>query len=567
MIKILFNIPEIKKYKIILILFLILSFVIVLFDAFSLISLASLASNLIGENTFFYSLLGIQYEFKINEILQIIIFSFLLKNVLMLIYNFVQFRVTSNLISIISKLLFNNFLLDNYFRKIKNRPSELIRKINEDVSPAVEYLFIILNIIKELMILIFLFLILFISTEFSKTLIFLFFGILSIIFYKLIKEFLKKITIKFIDSRTKIILLLNQAFGSIKENFAYGNNNSLIKKFNKSIYHVRKFNFFKNFLVSMPRIIFEVSLLIALVIFIFFLTRTNQSNSEIINTISIIAVTSLRLIPAFNSITSNLSAMKVHKSIFENVTGDLKLINTNTNKSVDISKSKIMLSFEKDLNYRSINFSYPGTKKIIIKNSSFILKKNKSIGIYGESGSGKTTLVDYLLGLLSVENNQIYINNKLIKKDFCFTEGLVGYVPQFPFLLDDTIKNNIIFGRKGKKINKKQITEVLKTSKLLEFVQSLPKKENTSVGNDGSFLSGGQKQRIILARSLIFKPKILVLDEATNALDETTERNLINDIIKMKNKVTILIISHNKETIKKCDIIYRIKNKKIVRVK
>ena len=95
------------------------------------------------------------------------------------------------------------------------------------------------------------------------------------------------------------------------------------------------------------------------------------------------------------------------------------------------------------------------------------------------------------------------------------------------------------------------------------FVNELPKKENTVIGHDGIFLSGGQKQRIVIARAMLFKPKILILDEATNALDKTTENEIINDISRIKKNMSIILITHDSELIKKCDVVFKIKNKKI----
>ena len=556
-----------RKYYLVFIFLILYSIILMGVDALSLISLASLGTNLINNDTLFNSLLGIEYNFSINETLIIIAIIFLIKNFLIIFYNLIQSRINSNLISKYSKILFQSFLKSSYSDNIRKKPAEIIRKINEDVSPAIEYIFLFIDIIKETMILVAVFFIIYFSTENIEILIFFIFGVVTLTFYNLIKNFLKSITEKYINSRTQIIYLLNQSFGSLKETFVYGNNINLILKFNKAIHHVRKFNFFKNFIVSLPRVIFEIILLGAVLLFALYLNYNSNTNAEILSKISIIAIVSLRLIPAFNSITSNLATIKIHKSIFDVVTDDLKHLINKSNKSLNFEKEVNILKFNNFLHYKNINFKYPNTKKNIIRNSEFILKSNKSIGIFGGSGSGKTTLIDYILGLLILKNNKVIINNQTYTKKFSLEKNLVGYVPQSPFLLDDTIKRNIIFGRERYKISNNQIQKVLRLSRLDKFINDLPKKENTLIGNEGAFLSGGQKQRIVIARALLLNPKILVLDEATNALDISTEDQIIEDIIKMKKNISVIIISHKMENIKKCDMIYKVSNNKILRIK
>ena len=210
-----------------------------------------------------------------------------------------------------------------------------------------------------------------------------------------------------------------------------------------------------------------------------------------------------------------------------------------------------------------MNFEYPGSKNSLFDKAKIVITKNNLIGIYGASGSGKTTLVDYLIGLLGISKNKININGKIIQNKFEFEENLIGYVPQTPFLLNDTIKNNIIFNRRKKIINKTQIYKAMKLARIDNFVNKLTKKENTVIGHDGVFLSGGQKQRIVIARAILFQPKILILDEATNALDKYTENEIINDISRIKKNMSIILISHDSKLINRCDVVFKIKNKKI----
>jgi len=543
-----------------------LAFLLVFLEAISLISLASLASFLTNNEILLNTILKLNYNFSFKEILLCIAIFFSLKNIFLIIYNFLQAKFAGQLFFSQSKDLFLNFSNRSYLKKIQNKPEELIRKISSDSIAAIDYLFVVFNLIKEFMLLIGIVVLLFASNNHPVLIIFFIFLIIGLIFYKIFKSFLKKISDKFISGQTKIISILNQTFGSLKENFIYKNNSYLEKKFGKSLYDVRDFHFYKAFIIGLPRITFEFTALIMIIIVALFLFANGNVESDLINKISLLAVISLRLIPSFNTITSGLSMIKIYQNFFNIIQDDLqndKLLKENKN-DVDLANNKpTLINFDKQLEYSNINFVYPGSKNKLFDEAKIVITRNKIIGIYGASGSGKTTLIDYLIGLLAISKNEISINDKIIKNKFEFKDNLIGYVPQNPFLLNDTIRNNIIFNRRKKRIKISQLFKAMKLAKIDQFVNKLPKKENTLVGHEGVFLSGGQKQRIVIARAILFKPKLLILDEATNALDKYTENEIINDITRIKKDMSIILITHDNELIKKCDVVFKIKNKKI----
>ena len=141
---------------------------------------------------------------------------------------------------------------------------------------------------------------------------------------------------------------------------------------------------------------------------------------------------------------------------------------------------------------------------------------------------------------------------------------IVAYLPQEVFLIDDTIKNNICLGQKEDDINEVKVKECISIVKLDKFINKLPKGINTSIGQKGLQISGGQRQRLSLARALYFDREILILDEATNALDEATEKEILRELETFKGKKTALIISHNLKNLNICDKVYKTENKKLV---
>jgi ABC-type multidrug transport system fused ATPase/permease subunit len=141
----------------------------------------------------------------------------------------------------------------------------------------------------------------------------------------------------------------------------------------------------------------------------------------------------------------------------------------------------------------------------------------------------------------------------------------VGYIPQTIFMLDDTIRSNVAFGIPKESIDENRVWEVLREAQLDEFVRGLPEGLDTRIGERGVRISGGQRQRIGIARALYEDPEVLVMDEATAALDNDTEKAIVDSINRLHGTKTMIIIAHRLQTIEKCDSVYRVENKTVTK--
>ena len=214
------------------------------------------------------------------------------------------------------------------------------------------------------------------------------------------------------------------------------------------------------------------------------------------------------------------------------------------------------------LELKDVCFSYG--EKLIIKNASLEIRKEETIAFVGESGSGKTTLVNLIAGLLPPEKGEYTINSiPSSKLDLTNLQQRVGYITQDPVIFNDTLFNNVTFWSEKTRANEKRFWNAIKQAALFSFIEDLPEKENTVLGNNGVNLSGGQKQRISIARELFKEIEILILDEATSALDSETEKSIQENIDNLKGQYTILIVAHRISTIKNADRIIMMKDGEI----
>ena len=254
----------------------------------------------------------------------------------------------------------------------------------------------------------------------------------------------------------------------------------------------------------------------------------------------------LRMLPITVKLINNLQAIKFGSPIVNTLYQEFK----REQKLPSLDNKKITLN--NAINFKNVSFKYPNKTDFVLRDLNLNFEQGKIIGIIGSTGSGKTTFLNLLTGLIAPSSGQILCDSVNISNGNRNWKKKISYVTQKTFLTDDTIKNNIIFGD-NLEFSIDRFNEALKLSNLEKFIKDLPNGVDTIVGESGAQLSGGQIQRISIARALYNSPEILVFDEATNSVDEITEKNIINEIFKLKKKCTIFLVTHNKELTISCD--------------
>jgi ABC-type multidrug transport system fused ATPase/permease subunit len=189
-------------------------------------------------------------------------------------------------------------------------------------------------------------------------------------------------------------------------------------------------------------------------------------------------------------------------------------------------------------------------------NINVTIKKGESVAFVGESGAGKTTLVDLVLGLLKPGSGSILVDGRDIQLFLPAWQQHLGYIPQNIYLSEDSVRMNVAFGLPPEKIRDEQVWAALEAAQLAELVRSWPEGLDRLIGERGVRLSGGQRQRIGIARAFYHDPAILVLDEATAALDNETEREIVSVMEKFRGEKTLLTIAHRLTTVRHCDKLF-----------
>ena len=355
---------------------------------------------------------------------------------------------------------------------------------------------------------------------------------------------------------------LSEAFGAIKEIKVGVLEKKHITIFSDAalLYGQSQASF--NVISQLPRFILEaIAFGGILLILLYTIAETGNFNNSL-PILSLYVFAGYRLMPSLQQIYVSFSQLIFVGPSLNKVYNDLKNL-----KSFDQNKIKEVIKFKKSISLKNIYFSYPNISKTTIKNISFDIHAKSKIGLVGPTGSGKTTTVDIILGLLEPQKGLLEIDGEVVKpQNLRAWQKSIGYVPQHIYLSDDTVSANIAFGVEPLKINQEMVERASKIANLHEFVtEEMPKQYQTTIGERGVRLSGGQRQRIGIARALYHNPKLLVLDEATSALDYETERAIIDCINNLNKDITIIMIAHRLNTVKNCDVIFKLDKGQIVK--
>jgi len=483
----------------------------------------------------------------INLFLILIVCFFLIKNILifLFIFSFNKLRVLFNYS--ISKKLLDTYLSKNFEFFLLNKNSNLIHNIKEETVRFTGFIFSLINILKESILIIALITgIFFINWKITSLTIVLF-GFLSIIIFSFIKKRLYNLGKDQTHYSSRLIKKLIETFQDIKLIKVRSLENFFSKKILFNQKKLLDVGFFQATIVSIPRLILEIFAVLGLSLTIFFFIKLNYSFNEILPFITFLALAIVRMVPAIASLNNNINNVTTNLISFEIVTKHFKDKKISDLKNKD-SSGKKFLKID-NLEVKNLSYSYLNQPNDVLNDLNFKLSKNDVLGIIGDSGSGKTTLVNIICGLLKPKSGNILINDSVIEEQN-LKDYSISYMPQFTNIIDENLDLNIAYGVDEANIDKKKITESLKIAELEKIDKDFYQKQ---MGEDGLNISGGQKQRIGLARTVYYDPDLLILDEPTSDLDFKTQDKIIENLkLLSKNKI-IIIIAHRLNTLEICN--------------
>ena len=487
----------------------------------------------------------------------IVILIFLLKNLFIAYLYYLNSVFVQNINIRIGNQIYSNNIFSPYLKYLNKSPAELIRNhgaIRTFANILAHYQRLFLEITLLTLIII-----TSLKIFFEITLMFLgIFILFFFVFYFLFKNYLKRSGEKIQIYKKVELSLLENSFSAIKEIKIYLMENYFKNLFEKNYFKLNRIILVNKLLQKLPKIFLELIAVTSIIFITLYFLSSDLNDTEKISTISLFVVIAVRLIPAFNGISVAIAQIKHSEPTIDIIQKELTNINkiyldrSRENSDRNINNIKIF----------NLNFSFDGSNNLYSKNINFEINKGDHLGIYGISGSGKTTLINLIMGLIKTDSGGVYYNGDKSKDNIENYYDFISYVPQDTILFNDTIKNNLTFNDKSVDLNK--LNKIIKICKLDNFINNLPLKLETNVGEKGLKISGGQKQRIGIARALYRNFDLLILDEPTSSLNKDYEDEILREIHNLYGDKIIITISHNLNALKYCNKKFNISQNEII---
>lgn len=496
-----------------------------------------------------------------------VIVIYILKNAYMLLLSYVRVKFSVKVKRELSIKMMNSYMEREYSFFLGVNSADILRGVGYDVSGVQDILFQLFRIMADgltaLCICVFI-----IRTDvvMAVSIIFLMgisLGLLLLVF----RSRMKRIGDYYRECTAQVNKYLYEAFQGIKDVIVFHKEPYFIGKYAVSFTNQQTAEVSKTIAAESPAYFIEAIFVSGLITVVGVKMIAGSDTAVFVPQLSAFAIAAFRILPSIGKISAGFNQLICSCPALNAAYGNLKEVEAYKNES-RVQRGSVKNGeniFKSEIAIRNMYWKYPNSERYVIEDLNLTIRKGKSVALIGESGAGKSTMADIMLGLLVPDRGDIEVDHVSIYEIMDSWKATIGYVPQAVFLTDDTIRHNIAFGVDEKDIDEDKIRYVVEKAQLADTIAALPNGLDTVLGERGTRFSGGQRQRVAIARALYNDPDILILDEATAALDNDTENAIMEAIDALQGYKTLVIIAHRLTTIRNCDEIYEIRDGKAIR--
>ena len=474
---------------------------------------------------------------------------FLLRAVVTIGAKYVEARVAFNSGAQLANTLVEGYMAWPYPVHLRRTTAELIRNAHQATNELVNSLFLpIINLLAQTIVIIGMLAVLASFAPAATGLAILILGGAAALLLIVVQPRLKRLGFVTHRMSKETLGSLQEALQGVRDVKLLGRERHFTKRYARSRIALARAMYLRTAVRALPPVIMELSL-IGFILALFAITIIGADTSEgVVSILGLFAYAGMRLRPSIQQIIAGFNNIKFSAAPIEDLDKDLTAVSEYLNAP---SLKTTPLPLEKSITLDRVSFRYEGAKVDALSEIDLVINKGQQVGVCGPTGGGKSTLVDVIAGLLHPTEGSVLIDGvELSGRERAWHQNL-GVVSQSIFLIDGTLRENIALGQKD--VDPDALMEAVQLAQLTEAISAFPDGLDTRVGERGARLSGGQRQRVAIARALYRNPEVLIFDEGTSALDNTTETHLLDSLESLRGEKTLIVVAHRLSSVRKSD--------------
>ena len=482
---------------------------------------------------------------------------FLVRAAVVVLQRYLQARVVNNAGARLASHLVRGYLAMPYVEHTRRNSAELVRNAFDSVQKLVaQVLRPAVEVAAELVLVLGLALLLLIVSPLATLIALAVLGPAVWLLLAIVQPRLKALGRESQESRKGSLLAVQQGLAGFRDIRLLGREAEFARAFARQRGVMSRTQYLKSALSELPRALIETALVLVIVAVFITAILAGQGAEAMLAVLGVFAYAGLRLQTSLQKVVGGLNDMRFGQAVLDDLAVDrehvdelLAVQRRRHRERTDVTK------LQEEIELRDVSFTYNPGAPSALTDVNLRICKGEFVGICGPTGGGKSTLIDILTGLLQPTSGEVRIDGQLLDPEPVWWHAQLGVVSQSVFLLDDTLRRNIAFGRPDDEIEEARLERAVERAQLRDVVAQLPEGLDTWVGERGIRLSGGQRQRVAVARALYREPSVIVFDEGTSALDGVTEAALVEALDELKSGRTLISVAHRISTVRHADTI------------
>jgi len=493
-------------------------------------------------------------NFELAKVAAFIVIFVVLKNVVLMALNYFTARIAYDAMSAFLVRLYRHYLHQPYKQYLQRNTGEFLNHLSSSAPTGFDSIRLMLETLLDLL-LTTVTLGLLIATQPKVTLVAgVSLLVVAFTYHKLVSPLFRRWGAEAYTLEVGALTLAKETFNAIKEILVYGYQDHFVHRYSVSVFRRGRLQSLASINLSGTRLVLESILVAGIGIFVIWADTTDASAADNAAIVSIFGIAAIRLLPSANRILANLSELTRRTKIIQLLHAEMVAAD-DWQRKLDTRPADIEHAApgEDAIALSGVSFTYPSVYKPSIEDINLVVKHGDIVGLAGSSGAGKSTTVEIILGLISPQRGDVIVDGTHVTD--IAPPKKIGFVPQLVSVIDDTVRRNIAFGVEDALIDDVAVWAAINSARLTDTIKKMDAGLDTRLNEKGVRLSGGQRQRIGIARALYLNPSILILDEATSAVDNETEAQITEAINAFRGSKTIIIIAHRLSTLRDCDYI------------